>query len=61
MWDASGWYKVGGRGLFTPISVLAGVVRDGVSFLGVWRGVGGASGCNLSDAVVSSRGEVGGT
>ena len=60
VWDASGRYKVGGRGLFTPIPVLAGVLRDGVSFLGVWWGVGDASGCNLGDAVVSSRGEVGG-
>ena len=60
VWGESGWYKVGGRGVLTSVSVLVGVIRDVVSFLGVWGNVGGRSVGDLGDVVVSSEGEVGG-
>ena len=60
VWGESGRYKVGGRGVLTSVSVLVGVIRDVVSFLGVWGDVGGGSVGDLGDVVVSSEGEVGG-
>ena len=56
----SGEYKVGGRGMFTSTSPVVGVIRGVVSFLGVWKGVGGRSVGDLGDVVVSSDGKVGG-
>ena len=35
VWGESGGYKVGGRGMFTSMSLLVGVIRGVVSFLGV--------------------------
>ena len=40
----SGGYKGGGGGVLTSVSVLVGVTRDVVSFLGVWGDVGGCLG-----------------
>ena len=35
VWGESGGYKVGGRGMFTSMSLLVGVISGVVSFLGV--------------------------
>ena len=32
----SGGYKIGGRGVLASMSVLGGVMREVVSFAGVW-------------------------
>ena len=60
VWGESGGggYKVGGRGIFTSMSVLVGVIRGVVCFLGVWRHVGGGSLGDLGDVVVSSEDKV---
>ena len=58
--ESGGGYRVGGRGMFTSMSLLVGVIRGVVSFLGVWKGVGGRSVGDLGDVVVSSDGKVGG-
>ena len=60
VWGESGRYKVGDRGVLISVSLLVVVIRDVVSFLGVWGDVGGGSVGDLGDVVVSSEGEVGG-
>lgn len=60
VWGESKRFKVGGRGVFTSISILVGVMGGVVSFLGVWRGLGGGLVGGLDDVVVSSGGAAGG-